>query len=124
VQRASHPRVGCASGCNSQHTDLGEASGFTTPPHQLCESTSTFLTNGAGVESVSAMTEEERRPQFREHLHEIREALGGIGKDVEVDVAGAPRLAKEGAKNAIARAAGIRRGPMREWSDSDAPDSK
>jgi hypothetical protein len=82
------------------------------------------LTDHAGVERVKAMTEEERKPQFREHLHEMREALGGIGKDVEVDVAGAPRLAKEGAKNALARAAGIRRGPMRSWSDPDATESK
>jgi hypothetical protein len=73
---------------------------------------------------VGDMTEEERRPQFREHLHEIREALGGLGKDVEVDVVGAPRLAKEGAKNALARAAGVRRGPMHEWGESESADSK
>lgn len=70
------------------------------------------------------MTEEEERPQFRQHLHEIRDALGGIGRDVKVDVADAPHLAKEGAKNAFARAAGVRRGPMHEWSDPESPDAK
>ncbi len=70
------------------------------------------------------MTDEEPRPQFREHLHEIREALGGIGRDVKVDVTEAPHLAKEGAKNAFARAAGVRRGPMHEWGDSETSESK
>jgi len=50
--------------------------------------------------------------------------MGGLGRDVEADVTGAPRLAKEGAKNALARAAGVRRGPMHEWSDSEPPESK
>ncbi len=50
----------------------------------------------------------------------MREAIGGIGKDVEIGVTDAPRLAKEGTKNAIARAAGIRRTPMREWSEPDS----
>ena len=63
------------------------------------------------------MTDESDRPRFREHLHEMREALGGIGKDVKINVGEAPRLAKEGTKNALARAAGIRRTPMREWND-------
>jgi hypothetical protein len=63
------------------------------------------------------MTDEIDRPRFREHLHEMREALGGIGKDVELDVADAPRAAKEGAKNALARAAGIRRGSIHEWTE-------
>lgn len=47
----------------------------------------------------------------------MREALAGIGKDVEIGVADAPHLAKQGAKNAMARAAGIRRTPMQEWSE-------
>ncbi|MGI0054169.1 MAG: hypothetical protein ACREBZ_00365 [Thermoplasmata archaeon] len=67
---------------------------------------------------------EEARPKFREHLHEMREALAGIGKDVERDVADAPHLAKEGTKSALARAAGIRRTPLREWSDSTPRDEK
>jgi len=54
----------------------------------------------------------------------MREALGGIGKDVKINVADAPHLAKEGTKNALARAAGIRRTPMREWSDPASEDSK
>jgi len=70
------------------------------------------------------MTDESDRPRFREHLHEMRQALGGIGKDVKIDVAEAPRLAKEGTKNALARAAGIRRTPMREWDDPAASESK
>jgi hypothetical protein len=70
------------------------------------------------------MSDETDRPRFREHLHEMREALGGIGKDVKINVADAPHLAKEGTKNALARAAGIRRTPMREWSDPAAEDSK
>ncbi len=65
------------------------------------------------------MTEETERPKLREHLHEMREALGGIGKDVAIDVADAPHLAKQGTKNALARAAGLRRSPMREWSESE-----
>jgi hypothetical protein len=62
------------------------------------------------------MSEEREQPRFREHLREMRQALGGIGKDMEIDVADAPRLAREGAKNTLAKAAGIRRTPMREWS--------
>jgi len=65
------------------------------------------------------MTEETENPRFREHLHEMREALTGLGKDVKTDVADAPHVAKEGAKNAFARAAGIRRTPMREWSEPE-----
>lgn len=70
------------------------------------------------------MTDDSDRPRFREHLHEMREALGGIGKDVAVDVTGAPRLAKEGTKNALARAAGIRRSKMREWTEPGSEDPK
>jgi hypothetical protein len=70
------------------------------------------------------MTEENDRPRFREHLHEMREALGGIGKDAKIEVADAPHLAKEGTKNVLARAAGIRRTPMREWTESASEDSK
>lgn len=70
------------------------------------------------------MDEEADRPRFREHLRQIRTALGGLGRDAEIDVAGAPRLAKEGAKNALARAAGIRRTPMREWSEPTRDDPK
>ncbi|HTT44986.1 MAG TPA: hypothetical protein VMH38_03090 [Thermoplasmata archaeon] len=67
------------------------------------------------------MSEETEAPRFREHLHEMREALAGIGKDVKTDVADAPHVAREGAKNAMARAAGVRRTPMREWSEPDKP---
>jgi len=67
------------------------------------------------------MSEETEDPRFREHLHEMREALAGIGKDVKTDVADAPHVAREGAKNAMARAAGVRRTPMREWSEPDKP---
>ena len=70
------------------------------------------------------MTEENERPRFREHLHEMRSAIGGIGKDIKLDVEDAPHLAKEGTKNALARAAGIRRTPMREWTDPETPDKK
>ena len=70
------------------------------------------------------MTEEADRPRFRDHLHEMKKALGGIGKDVEIDVVGAPRLAKEGTKNVLARAAGIRRTPMQEWTEPGSEDPK
>ena len=61
------------------------------------------------------MTEDSERPRLREHLHEIRQALGGIGRDVEIEVSDAPHSVKEGTKNALARAAGVRRTPVREW---------
>jgi hypothetical protein len=70
------------------------------------------------------MTEETPPPRFREHLHEMGEALAGIGKDIQSDVADAPHLAKEGTKNALARAAGIRRTPMREWTEPASGESK
>jgi len=70
------------------------------------------------------MSDENERPRFREHLREMSAALGGIGKDVGTSVADAPHLAKEGTKNALARAAGIRRTPMREWSDPESSESK
>ena len=70
------------------------------------------------------MTEESAPPRFREHLHELREAVAGIGKDVERDVVDAPHVAKEGTKNALARAAGIRRTPMREWPEPASADEK
>jgi len=70
------------------------------------------------------MTDEMDRPRFRDHLHEMREALGGIGKDVELDLADAPHLAKEGTKNALARAAGIRRTTLREWTEPASEDPK
>jgi hypothetical protein len=70
------------------------------------------------------MTDESDRPRFREHLHEMGKALGGIGKDVEINVADAPHLAKEGTKNALARAAGIRRTPMREWTEPASEEPK
>ena len=69
--------------------------------------------------SVEPMTDEDERPGFREHLREMRRAIGEIGKDVEIEVTDAPHLAKEGTKNAIARAAGIRRTPMREWAEPE-----
>lgn len=70
------------------------------------------------------MTDGTDRPRMREHLHEIREALAGIGKDVELDVADAPHVAKEGTKNALARAAGVRRTPMREWGEPASQEGK
>ncbi len=70
------------------------------------------------------MSDEIERPRFREHLREMRKGLGGIGKDVEIDVVDAPHLAKEGTKNALARAAGIRRTTMREWTDPASEDAK
>ncbi|MFZ0891727.1 MAG: hypothetical protein WB778_09605 [Thermoplasmata archaeon] len=70
------------------------------------------------------MTEETDRPRIREHLHEMRVALGGIGRDVELDVADAPHLAKQGAKNALARAAGIRKKSLKEWSEPGSEESK
>jgi hypothetical protein len=53
-------------------------------------------------------------------MHEMREALSGLSKDVELDVADAPHVVKEGTKNALARAAGVRRTPMREWTEPDS----
>lgn len=79
---------------------------------------------GARTLQPRAMTEEAPPPRFREHLHEMREALAGIGRDVELDVADAPHVAKEGTKNVLARAAGIRRTPMREWTEPTATDEK
>ena len=70
------------------------------------------------------MTEEVERTRFREHLHEMREALGGLSRDVVTDVEHAPHLAKEGTKNAFAKAAGIRRGPIHEWDESVETNSK
>jgi hypothetical protein len=70
------------------------------------------------------MSEDTEKPRFREHLREIRGALGGLGKDVELDVTHAPRVVKEGTKNAFAKAAGVRRGPMPEWGDSEGSESK
>jgi hypothetical protein len=70
------------------------------------------------------MSDEDSRPRFREHLHQLREGLGGIGKDVRVDVANAPHLVKEGTKNTLARAAGIRRTPLEEWTEPASQDPK
>jgi hypothetical protein len=70
------------------------------------------------------MTEETEPPRFRQHLREMGEALAGLGKDVGQDVANAPHVAKEGTKNAFARAAGVRRSPMREWSEATTSDPK
>jgi hypothetical protein len=70
------------------------------------------------------MTDESDRPRFREHLHEMREALGGLGNDVAADVADAPHRAKEGTKNVLARAAGIRRTTLREWTEPTSTDPK
>jgi hypothetical protein len=66
------------------------------------------------------MTEERETPKFREHLREMSGALKGIGRDIETDVSDAPHVAKEGAKNALAKAAGIRRTPMKEWSEPES----
>lgn len=67
--------------------------------------------------SVGSMSEESEPPRFREHLREMQQALSGLGHDVKTDVADAPRVAREGTKNALARAAGVRRTPIREWRD-------
>jgi hypothetical protein len=64
------------------------------------------------------MTDEAPSPRFREHLHDLRAALSGIGKDVRTDVADAPHLAKVEAKGVLARAAGIKKSPMREWEET------
>jgi hypothetical protein len=69
-------------------------------------------------------TDEPERPGFRAHPREIRQAFGGLGRDVKIDVANAPHLAKEGIKNALARAAGIRQTSMREWTHPDSEDEK
>lgn len=70
------------------------------------------------------MTEESPPPRFREHLHEMKEALAGIGRDVKVDVADAPHVAREGTKNALARAAGIQRKPMRAWTEPEPAENE
>lgn len=70
------------------------------------------------------MSKKTEPPRLREHLHEMREALTGLGNDVRTDVADAPHLAREGAKNAMARAAGIRRSPMKEWSEPESAEGK
>jgi hypothetical protein len=68
------------------------------------------------------MSEETDPPRFREHLREMRQALTDLGRDVKNEAADAPRVAREGTKNAFARAAGIRRTPMRAWSDTEPPE--
>jgi hypothetical protein len=70
------------------------------------------------------MSDESDRPRFREHLSEMKKALGGIGKDLEIGASDAPRVAKQGTRNALARAAGIRRTPIREWSEPPADEPK
>ncbi len=70
------------------------------------------------------MTDEEDRPRFREHLRDLGRALGGMGKDIGRDAVEAPHLARVGTKNALARAAGIRRTPMQEWSEPDPEEPK
>jgi len=72
---------------------------------------------GVGTANFGTMPDEAEHPRFREHLHEMRESLGGIGKDVAIDVANAPHLAKEGAKNTMARAAGVNQKSLREWTE-------
>jgi hypothetical protein len=79
---------------------------------------------GPGTLWVESMSEEPEAPRFREHLHEMREALTGLSRDVKTDVADAPHVAREGTKNALARAAGVRRTPLREWSDPAPSESK
>jgi len=54
----------------------------------------------------------------------MREAVAGLGRDVKTDVADAPRVAREGTKNALARAAGVRRTPIHEWSDPASSETK
>lgn len=70
------------------------------------------------------MTDSSDQSGFREHLRQIRQAFGGIGRDVKINVANAPRLAKEGTKNTLARAAGIRRTSMREWTHPEVEEQK
>jgi hypothetical protein len=70
------------------------------------------------------MSDEVDRPRFREHLGDLGRALGAMGKDVGEDVADAPHLAKQGAKSAMARAAGIKRTPLKQWSEPDEPSPK
>ncbi len=70
------------------------------------------------------MTKDTERPRFREHLHDMRKALAGIGRDVKTDVTDAPHLAEEATKNTLARAAGIRRTPMREWTEPGPAEPK
>jgi len=79
-------------------------------------------TTRTGVSAT--MSDEPERPKFREHLQEMGAALGGIGRDVGTSVSDAPHLAKEGAKDAFARAAGIRRKPLKEWSSPETTDPK
>ena len=62
-----------------------------------------------------SMTDSDEEPHLREHLAEFRKALRDVGHDVAKDVEEAPRLPREGAKNAVASAAGIRRKPLKEW---------
>lgn len=70
------------------------------------------------------MPEETETPRFREHLHEMRKALGGIGHDVRTDVTAAPHLAEEKTKDLMARAAGVRRKHMRQWAEPSSTDTK
>jgi len=79
---------------------------------------------GGRTPSAEFMTDDAEQPRFREHLHEMRKALGGIGKDVEIGLTDAPHLTKEGTKNVLARAAGIRRTPMEEWTEPTSEDPK
>ncbi len=71
----------------------------------------------------SAMSEEAEKPRFREHLRELRTTVGKMERDVAIDVTNAPHLAKEGTKNALARAAGVRKTPMREWTETASEES-
>jgi hypothetical protein len=70
------------------------------------------------------MTDGEERPRLRQHLREMGAALGGIGKDVKIGISDAPHLAKEGTRNALARAAGVRRKTLEEWSGPGSEDRK
>jgi hypothetical protein len=70
------------------------------------------------------MTEETEQPRLREHLREMRQALGGIGKDVERDLTDAPHLASEATKNTLARAAGVKRTPMKEWPEPSSAEPR
>ncbi|MFZ1023737.1 MAG: hypothetical protein WAN87_06350 [Thermoplasmata archaeon] len=63
------------------------------------------------------MADDSDRPRFREHLHDLGKALGEICKDVKMDVAEAPHLAKEGTRNTLPRVAGVRRTTMHEWTE-------
>ena len=69
------------------------------------------------------MTEPDEETHFKEHWSQLRKAAHGIASDVETGVADAPHRMKEGTKNALASAAGVRRTPIRSWSPPEGSES-